>query len=344
MDLLDRYLQAVKKHLPWKRQDDIIAELRANLESQLEDKESELGRPLTPAEAEDWIRQLGAPVQVASHYLPQQYLIGPAIYPLYLYVLRIAGMWSMVIYTVVSALTIALGSPSGGAVVEAAVRMPFVLMQVAAWVTLAFAAFEFVATRYPGKCPPIDGFYGKWSPSTLPPVEPLDSTRRKNKSYAQAVAEVVLGYLFLGWLLMIRKHPFFLFGPGVAYMAASPFRPAPIWITFYWWIVALNVVQLAWNCIELLRGSWERPRRLSRIAIKALGFTPLLILVNVPDHAYVLLKNSFADQVRYGATLESVNKGIHVSLLIVCAIVAVQLIIDIGKALTDHWQHREAIR
>ena len=47
MELLDRYLQAVKKHLPWKRQDDIIAELRVNLESQLEEREDELGRPLT---------------------------------------------------------------------------------------------------------------------------------------------------------------------------------------------------------------------------------------------------------------------------------------------------------
>jgi len=44
-NFLDRYLQAVKKHLPSRRQDDIIAELRANMESQLEDKEAELGRP-----------------------------------------------------------------------------------------------------------------------------------------------------------------------------------------------------------------------------------------------------------------------------------------------------------
>ena len=48
MELLDRYLQAVKKYLPARRQDDIIAELRANMESQIEDKESELGRPLHP--------------------------------------------------------------------------------------------------------------------------------------------------------------------------------------------------------------------------------------------------------------------------------------------------------
>ena len=58
MELLERYLEAVKKHLPWERQDDIIAELRANLEAQLEEKEGALGRPLTTAEMEDWLKQL----------------------------------------------------------------------------------------------------------------------------------------------------------------------------------------------------------------------------------------------------------------------------------------------
>ena len=67
MDLLDRYLQAVKKHLPWKRQDDILAELRANMESQLEDKEAELGRPLTQGEAEDWLRKMGSPEIGRAH-------------------------------------------------------------------------------------------------------------------------------------------------------------------------------------------------------------------------------------------------------------------------------------
>jgi hypothetical protein len=56
MELLDRYLQAVRKHLPGKRQEDILAELRANLEAQLEDEEAELGRPLTRQEAEAWLK------------------------------------------------------------------------------------------------------------------------------------------------------------------------------------------------------------------------------------------------------------------------------------------------
>ena len=66
MDLLERYLQAVRKHLPWKRQDDILAELRANLESQLEDNEEAIGRPLNDAEVETWLKQLGPPMQVPA--------------------------------------------------------------------------------------------------------------------------------------------------------------------------------------------------------------------------------------------------------------------------------------
>src|SRR5579863_1669379 len=102
MELLDRYLQAVKKHLPSKRQDDIAAELRANMEAQLEDKEAELGRTLTQGEMEDWLRQMGSPMMVAARYQPQQYLIGPALFPIYLYVLKMAMLWAVLVYAVVN--------------------------------------------------------------------------------------------------------------------------------------------------------------------------------------------------------------------------------------------------
>jgi len=103
MELLDRYLQAVKRYLPWWRQDDIIAELRANMESQLEDKEAELGRPLTATEAGEWLKQMGAPMMVASRYQPRQYIIGPAIYPIYLFVLRRVIVLALIVYSVIFA-------------------------------------------------------------------------------------------------------------------------------------------------------------------------------------------------------------------------------------------------
>src|ERR1700740_432388 len=108
MELLDRYLQAVKKHLPWKRQDDIIAELRANLESQLEEKEAELGRPLTQSEAEEWLKQIGPPIQMAARYQPQQYLIGPTLFPIYWIVLKLVFFWAVAVYLIVSGVEIAV--------------------------------------------------------------------------------------------------------------------------------------------------------------------------------------------------------------------------------------------
>lgn len=47
MNLLNRYLQEVSRYLPKARREDVVAELRANIVSQMEDREQELGRPLT---------------------------------------------------------------------------------------------------------------------------------------------------------------------------------------------------------------------------------------------------------------------------------------------------------
>ena len=44
MDMLDHYLDAVAAQLPRESRDDIIAELRDTLLSQIEDKEEALGR------------------------------------------------------------------------------------------------------------------------------------------------------------------------------------------------------------------------------------------------------------------------------------------------------------
>ena len=88
MELLNRYLEAVRKQLPWERQDDIIAELRANLEAQLEDRQEEVGHTLNADEAKAWVGQLPAPRTMAARYRPQQSLIGPALFPTYWAIVR----------------------------------------------------------------------------------------------------------------------------------------------------------------------------------------------------------------------------------------------------------------
>src|SRR5258708_4932650 len=114
MELLDRYLGAVRKHLPWERQDDIIAELRANLESQVEEKEEELGRPLTASEVEAWLKEVGPPMLMAARYHAQRYLIGPGLFPAYWYVMRLAFLGATVVYLILNAVHLATGARGMG--------------------------------------------------------------------------------------------------------------------------------------------------------------------------------------------------------------------------------------
>jgi hypothetical protein len=339
MELLDRYLQAARKHLPWQRQDDIIAELRANLEAQLEEKEAELGRPLKPAEAEEWLKQIGSPMQMAARYQPQQYLIGPALFPSYLFVLRTVCFWTMIAYTIGSVALLATGTVSGGRVLEAVLRAPGFLLTVAAWVTLGFAAIEFAATRWPEKFPSFAGSGSNWTPSTLPPLEKDAVHGKKPRSFASAVAEVIFGFLFLVWLLLVPQHPYLLMGPGSLYLPYSPFQFAPVWVPVFWWVVALNVTQLLWRCVDLIRGTWNQQRRAQQIVISVFGLIPLGLVLAVPDHAFFTLKN-VSDQARYGAALDSIDLSIKWSALVICAIVILELVWALARMSLNAYRRR----
>lgn len=344
MEILDRYLAAVKKHLPRERQEDIIAELRANLESQLEDKEAELGRPLTSGEAEAWLKQMGPPMQVAARYQPQQYLIGPGLFPTYWYVLRMAFGWAMIIYLIASGVELMGEAPSVSDAVVAVIRVPGVLMTVAAWVTLVFAAFEFAVARgmvkiAPGACTPVD-----WNPSALPPVVEMVAGVKERRTFAQAVGEVVFGFLGLIWLLLLPRHPFLLFGPGAFYLGTLPYRLSPFFWQFYWWVVALNVIQITWNSSNLWRGTWRGPRLVYKTVTGVFGLVPIALLLAVKDHAYLLLKNPAADQIRVGATLATVNAWIYGVALLIFVVAVLQLAWEVGRKSVQSWQKRAAVR
>ena len=343
MELLERYLQAVRKYLPTRRQDDILAELRANMESQIEDRESELGRPLTQGEFDDFLRKMGHPMVVASRYQPQQYLIGPTLFPLYMYVLRIALLWAFIICMVITAVVTPLTAPGAQAVFESLFRTPGILLQVAAWITLVFGIIDFVRTRRPDLCPSIPGITQNWNPSSLPPLEKVTGNS-KPRSYAQAIAEIVLQALFLGWLLLIPRHPYLLMGPGAVYLKATPFQLSPVWWTFFGALIVLGVLQIVWKCIDLARDAWQRPSRIQHVVFKLVGLIPVLILLTAPGNSYVTLKNPVIDQARYGRNVWQINNGIHLAFSVICAIVILQLAFDIGKWIWESYRNREARR
>jgi hypothetical protein len=333
MELLDRYLEAVRRHLPWKRQDDIIAELKANLEDQLEEREASLGRPMTSAEAQEWVRQLGPPFQMAARYQPQQYLIGPGLFPIFRYVLRLGLMWCFILYCIASAVDIVVNSLSPDAVVRAVFHLPAVLMITAAWITLAFAIYEFLSVTNPHRFPNLAEAWSRWLPEHLPPMPPKAAAGRKPNTYANAVAQLVVGFIVLFWLLLVPQHPYLMFGPGAMYLHASPYQLAPVWWTFYWWIIAINCIHQLWRIYDLLTGAWEYRNVMQHMVVSALGLVPCYLVLSTPT--LVLLRHPHADEVQFGATLNNINLGIHRGFLIVLAISVLALIGEAVKWVVD---------
>jgi hypothetical protein len=91
MDLVDRYLKAVSLLLPKAQREDIVAELRDTILSRIEAQEAELGRPLKEAEIEAELHAIGHPLEVAARYRDgPNHLVGPTLYPYYVFVLKVA--------------------------------------------------------------------------------------------------------------------------------------------------------------------------------------------------------------------------------------------------------------
>src|SRR5436305_13601884 len=92
MELVDRYLQAVRFWLPRQQQEDVARELSDDILSQIEEEERALGRLLTPSEVEAVLKRRGRPFVVDNGYLPQRQLIGPLLFPIYALVLQLIGL------------------------------------------------------------------------------------------------------------------------------------------------------------------------------------------------------------------------------------------------------------
>ena len=96
MDLIDRYLIAVRCQLPRHLQDDIVPELKDSLRSEAEEHERASGHPMTQDEQAALLKKRGHPFLMASRYLPQQFLIGPALFPYYRQALKFVVFWVVV--------------------------------------------------------------------------------------------------------------------------------------------------------------------------------------------------------------------------------------------------------
>lgn len=331
-ELFERYLQAVRKYLPWERQADIVAELRTNLEAQREEREADLGRPLTEGEMIDWLKELGPPHQMAARYQPPRYLIGPAVFPMYWNILRLVLLWASVAYAVSIVVRLVAESHSPNWVVGQVGGFWGVLLMAAAWVTGVFAVLEFLSERYPEKCPDFLAPASRWSPTTLPPLQKPHETDSKPPSLMGLAAELVVQFAFIIWLLLIPHHPYLLFGPGTEFVRSGPVVFLPVVVWFYWSILAVAAVQFGWKLFTVLADTWWEKNTLQHLVMKAVGILPTVVMIAAPDHAYVAANPFALHSLPPQLSIAMLNHYILMGFTVVAFITVMQLVWDAVKA------------
>lgn len=334
MDLFERYMQAVRKHLPWQRQDDILAELRTNLEAQREEREAELGRPLTEGEMIDWLKELGPPRAMAARYHASRYLIGPAIFPMYWQILRLVLIWASVAYAISIVVRLVVESHSVEWVAGQVGGFWGLLVMAAAWVTGVFAVLEFVSERYPDKCPDFLAPASHWSPTSLPPLEKHLETAGKPANLVAISAEFVVRFALMVWLLLLPQHPYLLLGPGAAYLKDGPVVLLPVLLWFYWSVVVLNAVEFLWQGYIILADRWREKSALQHVVIEGLGLIPIAILLAAPGQAYVAANPLAMHALPAGLTVEMLNHYAFAGFELVALIKVVQFAWELWKAMT----------
>jgi hypothetical protein len=243
MELVDRYLQAVKFWLPKQQKDDILAELSADIRAQIEDRESVLGRALTQPEIEDILKQRGRPCLVASRFRPQESLIGPVLYPIYLFCLKCALLGYLVPWLVVT-LIILIVRPSFSAtqsipawfmtMAQVSGHLWTMAFVAAGTITLVFAILERVQAK--------SHWLENWDPRKLPPVRNANLHTRTN-----AAVELSIMLLATAWWAAYMDRTVIYIGESVR-IALNP-----VWLWFFWGYLLVLILTAATAALILAR-------------------------------------------------------------------------------------------
>ena len=329
MDLLDRYLQAVRFWLPkTQRQEDLLAELGEDLRSQIEDKETELGRPLNESEMSAILKRCGSPMMVAGRLGPQRYLIGPALFPIYGFVLKMVLLWILVPVFIFIVGPVNLANSSGRwglAIAETLGNLWSGLFVAAGVVTLVFVILERTSAHLGAEC--------KWDPRTLPPVR----KEERKPSLMKAVCEFGFGFFGLVWLLLVPYYPVLILGPAAAFLKASPMVH-----TFYVPILLLSAFGLLRSGITLARPQWTWFPLLTQIAQSVLTLIVLNYMIQAISRTpgalpFVVLQDSVRESQKYLPLVAIVN----VSMLLGVAGTWIGLCI---AAIVQTWQFMRYLR
>jgi len=306
IELVDRYLHAVRFWLPkTERQEEMLAELADDLRSQIEERESELGRRLENKEVSEILKRCGAPMVVATRLAPKKYVIGPTLYPIYTFVLKMVLFWILVpVFGFIVGPSILASTGSWGAAIGTTLAALWNGLFIAAGIiTLVFAIIERTPAQAAIAC--------KWDPLSLPPVK----KRERKTSLVQVVCELAFNWFGLIWLLLLPHYPALIFGPAAAFLTAGP-----IWHRFYAPIIACSAFALVRSGFTLAKPQWTWFPSLSQLLQTVFGMIILRSMLNLLGQMpyshwpFVTLTDAARNSAQYVRVAAIVNVSVVIGL------------------------------
>lgn len=271
--LIDRYLRAVRDHLPRAQQDDIINELSDSLHSRFEDEEAARGRPLGSDEQAAILKGFGHPMAVAARYRGDERsvtfgrrLIGPELFPTYMKVLAVNVAITLLIGVIALVAGATIWSGFAGILVPLAIQF-----------TIVTAIFVFIDARWVRN---PDG----WDPRTVSSMGPdvdvssIDgiATQLIGKEHRRAVA-VTTSVLEMGLIALTLTVALAIGVPDrIGFLASGPG-----WRDVFVPAIAVLVFALVTPIVTIVRPRWTRFRVAAHagidLAMIAIGVVSLAV-------------------------------------------------------------------
>ena len=330
--MVDRYLQAVSYWMPVAQRDDLVAELAEDIRSEIQDREGDHGRSLEEHELRELLQRRGHPLWVASRYLPPQWLLGPAVLPIYRQVLR----WSLTGLTLAFVtLAVVFASLPEAPGREALARPGFWVWHGVLWafayagmLTLVFAAIE----RWHAGVKATD----PWDPARafdLPASPEREQAAQAARVRAGAVGRLAVGAVFVAWWLGAWPAD-----PG----GELAVRLTPIWRALWWPILVLAAGSMALAAVSLFRTRPTRFVAALALARDVLGAGVVAALLGSGELVEIVIPGAPPD--RLAVLVRTINLSLLASVAVFGLFYLAEAVRDLrralGRAPLRHWALR----
>jgi hypothetical protein len=327
-ELFNQYAIEAGRYLPRRKRKDIQMEIVSLLEDALEDMSETSGQAPDEAMAIEVLQEFGPPITYAEKYRQRDYLVGPAIFPLFKYAFIFAVGLFLIQFVVGLFLTIQGGEFDILGTVDHFFDLGFQTLGI---LVFTIALIERTTPEHWLRWP-FKEMERTWDPKGL--------LANKSKQ-AVRVRDVLVEVIFLsGFAVLLVFFPHFV-GVGFNRNGVWSFVPAlsESFAIFQIWIVAYLLAKVVFNIVLARRSYWDTEMRWISIGIRVAGFVLLIALMLGPDMfginpAYLAIHNP-SDSLLIGVkqTLPGWNTGFRIYLGIQIALQFVLLGRDVFRTI-----------